>query len=201
MKKPNAKWITYQVNEKVGFAYYIADVTIDKWQGRIAKFKCSFCDREFECHIKNVKDKRRISCGCLKPKLQARRHTSLNLPKPKSNKKYIPEYAAWNAMKRRCYTVTNGRYENYGGRGIEVCDRWRNSYKHFLEDMGPRPTDKHSLDRINPNGHYEPSNCRWADIETQSNNKAKTKLYTYNGKTQTLAQWIREIKRESSNLK
>ncbi len=80
-------------------------------------------------------------------------------------------YQAWASMKQRCNNPNHMSYENYGGRGITVCDKWNLSYKDFLADMGYRPTTTHSLDRINNNGNYTPENCRWATLEQQRENK------------------------------
>lgn len=80
-------------------------------------------------------------------------------------------YNVWHGMKDRCYNPSNQSFHRYGGRGIEVCAEWRNDYARFEADMGPRPP-KHSLDRIDNDGNYEPSNCRWADAKTQSGNKS-----------------------------
>lgn len=82
------------------------------------------------------------------------------------------EYRAWCHMKTRCYNPNTNRWQFYGGRGIKVCKKWLKSYKVFLADMGRKPTLKHSLDRINNNGNYKPSNCRWAtDIEQWENRR------------------------------
>lgn len=81
-----------------------------------------------------------------------------------------PEYSSWRNMKKRCTNVNNVEYPRYGGSGITVCARWLTSFKHFLEDMGPRPTG-HSLDRIDSTKGYCPSNCRWANGVTQSRNQ------------------------------
>ena len=72
-----------------------------------------------------------------------------------------PEYLVWKGMKSRCYNPNMDFYMNYGGRGISVCYRWVNSFSNFYEDMGPRPTPKHQIDRIDNDSNYEPGNCRW----------------------------------------
>jgi hypothetical protein len=82
------------------------------------------------------------------------------------------EYTTWVDMKSRCNNPNHKRYWQYGGKGITVCERWNNSYKHFIEDMGHRPTDTHSLDRYpDRNGNYEKSNCRWATPAQQIANR------------------------------
>lgn len=100
------------------------------------------------------------------------------------------EYAAWADMIQRCHNCGNRRYAAYGGRGITVCDRWRNSFAAFISDMGPRPSPGHSLDRIDNNRGYEPSNCRWATMKTQGRNRCTNRLLTVNGETKTVAEWV-----------
>ena len=80
-------------------------------------------------------------------------------------------YGSWSSMRRRCYDSKRDNYKYYGGRGIKVCERWSNSFLAFLEDMGERPSPKHELDRINVNGNYEPSNCRWITHREQCLNR------------------------------
>lgn len=87
--------------------------------------------------------------------------------------KYPFEYISYTSMKSRCYYPRSVGYKWYGAMGVTVCDRWRTSFANFIQDMGPRPTRKHSIDRIDPCGNYEPSNCRWATSEVQASNKRR----------------------------
>jgi len=97
-------------------------------------------------------------------------------------------------MLGRCGTKTNTSYHNYGGRGIRVCKRWLDSFENFFADMGLKPSPKHSIDRIENDGDYTPSNCRWATKKDQSNNRRSNVRLTHKGKTQTIAQWADELK-------
>ena len=104
------------------------------------------------------------------------------------------EYCAWSGAKNRCTNPNNISYADYGGRNIKMHDRWLYSFKNFLEDMGKKPkargTYKYSLDRIDVNGNYEPSNCRWATYKTQANNKRERKTdYNELDRIITVAFW------------
>ena len=109
------------------------------------------------------------SCGCL----QRERTSAASLTHGESRSPRTPEYQSWADMIKRCEEPTFITFKNYGGRGIKVCKRWRESYERFLADMGRKPTHKHTLDRINVDGDYKPSNCRWATWKQQNNNKRK----------------------------
>lgn len=87
-----------------------------------------------------------------------------------------PEYQIWHGMKQRCHNLRDTQYQSYGGRGIVVCDQWRHSFDSFISDMGLRPSPNHSIDRINNDGNYEKSNCRWATAKEQAHNKPYTRL-------------------------
>lgn len=100
------------------------------------------------------------------------------------------EYRAWINMRSRCKTPSANGYHRYGGRGITVCERWDNSFEAFIEDMGPRPSPKHSVDRIDVNGNYEPGNCRWATKQEQARNLTNNRIVTINGRRMTLAEAV-----------
>lgn len=108
-----------------------------------------------------------------------------------SDLKKIPEYRAWCSMRERCNRVNNPYFYRYGGRGIKVCDEW-NSYAKFRNDVGERPSPKHTLDRIHNDGDYEPTNVRWATKQEQANNRHNNTYIEHNGKKQTIATWARE---------
>lgn len=101
-----------------------------------------------------------------------------------------PEYTCWHQMLQRCNSPKSKAYKYYGARGISVCKRWRDSFEAFYSDMGPRTSDKHSIDRINNDGNYEPGNCRWATAAEQARNQRREiKMLTCNGETLAVAEW------------
>lgn len=103
--------------------------------------------------------------------------------------KNSPEYRAWYCMLMRCYNPKIKGYKDYGGRGITVCERWIRDYPAFLKDMGTRPTQSHSLERIENDKGYSPENCRWATKKEQQNNRRNNVQITHNGQTKTISQW------------
>ena len=100
-------------------------------------------------------------------------------------------YKIWANIKQRCHNPDNPRYKDYGGRGITMCERWH-TFEHFYADVGDRP-DGLSLDRIDNNKGYEPGNVRWTNADTQNKNSRRATMLTYNGKTQCINDWCREI--------
>jgi len=124
------------------------------------------------------------SCGCLR-KL------------PPANKTHgrtkSVEFHAWNNMKARCYNPKYNQFHCYGGRGIIVCDRWLNSFQSFYSDMGKRPSPKHSIDRINNDGNYEPDNCKWSTPREQANNASYNRKLIFNGETLNVIEWARKL--------
>jgi hypothetical protein len=124
------------------------------------------------------------SCGCLRRDVAGRHLVTHGLSKR-------PEYSVWHAMKRRCYEPGYKAFHHYGGRGITVCDRWRDDFAAFFSDVGPRPTERHELDRINNDGHYEPGNVRWATKTQNNSNQRDNHLLTLHGETKTISEWRR----------
>lgn len=126
------------------------------------------------------------SCGCRKAK-------SYSLSKS-------PTYKSWISAKQRCVNAHNHNYKNYGGRGITMCDRWINSFANFLFDMGERPSKDYTLDRIDCNGNYEKSNCRWSDKKTQANNRRNNHLLKYKGSILTVSIFVEQHGLNMSNV-
>lgn len=110
---------------------------------------------------------------------------------------YTKEYKAWSSMMQRCYNSNHQYYKKYGERGIIVCDAWHNP-ENFLNDMGD--ANGLSLDRINNNGNYEPSNCRWATKEQQSINRSNTSWIEFRGEKLHLAGWAKKLNISSAAL-
>jgi hypothetical protein len=108
------------------------------------------------------------------------------------NSRRSTEYGTWACMNERCASKSSRAYKYYGGRGIKVCDRWKNDFAAFLHDMGRKPSPKHSLDRIDNDGNYEPGNCRWATAKQQTTNRRNTIFLTAFGQKKPVAVWAAE---------
>jgi hypothetical protein len=126
------------------------------------------------------------SCGCL------RRERMKNLNKS-HGQSYSKTYQSWVKAKDRCFNPKHVAFHKYGGAGITVCDRWKNSFENFYADMGDPPTEKHSLDRIENSKGYDPENCRWATKKQQSENSSWPRLITFHGETKNLSEWARSL--------
>lgn len=130
------------------------------------------------------------SCGCLRDETSSQNHRKHG---GRSHHSGItePVYYVWQQMLRRCYTVSNKAFHNYGGRGITVCDRWRDDFAAFRDDMGPRP-DGFTIERIDNNGNYEPGNCRWIPHAAQARNRRNNVVITAHGESKLLTTWAAE---------
>ena len=137
----------------------------------IWKFQCA-CGSTYYGRSSEVKAGRIYNCGCVTRLTHGKSATKV--------------YRAFHKMRERCLKKYSAQWHNYGGRGIKICKRW-NKFENFLLDMGEPPA-MYSLDRIDNNGNYEPSNCRWASNKTQANNTRVNRYFVVNGKRYTLTQ-------------
>lgn len=129
------------------------------------------------------------SCGCYRRDMGIKRGKDSAKHGEGSNGKETAEYRVWCSMLSRCNNINHKIYKHYGARGISVCPEWF-SYENFLSDMGRRPSNGHSIDRIDVNGNYCKENCRWADIKTQNRNTTRNKYITVEGETKCISEWI-----------
>jgi hypothetical protein len=130
------------------------------------------------------------SCGCFKKEWASINKITHGLTK-KGDKTNRALHGIWCQMRNRCEDPTNPAYKDYGGRGITVCERWQ-TFIHFFNDMGKRPSIKHSIERQDNNAGYYPDNCYWATMWEQAANRRNNTSITFEGKTQHLSAWARE---------
>ena len=150
------------------------------------------CDCGNECVVtaSNLRRGKQVSCGCHGKSVNAKNDVPTELRQTRL-------YTIWKDMQYRCYNKKSNRFHRYGLKGVKVCDEWLNSFEAFYEwAMNNGYEDDLSIDRIDANGNYEPSNCRWATAKTQARNKSTNRLLTYKGATKCLAEWC-----ETYNLK
>lgn len=135
------------------------------------------------------------SCGCFKKDYLSQKSSTHKLTKTRI-------YKIWIDMKKRCYNHNQKYYCNYGGRGISICDEWKQDFISFYNwSIKNGYNDDLSIDRINNDGDYCPNNCRWANRTTQNNNSRHNRYITYNGKTLTMSQWAKYLNLTYSCLK
>lgn len=158
------------------------------------------CGNETNIPASHLANGHTKSCGCLVVEKIIARCTKHGA---KSRIETSREYESWSGAKARCFRLTHRRYKEWGGRGITMCERWRNSFEAFYADMGPRPKG-HSLDRIDNDGNYEPGNCRWATNSEQASNTRPRKkgnpkfqpcrrFIECNGRSLSIGEWAREL--------
>ena len=172
---------TVSVGEKINF------LTITKlYNNRTCDCICECGNKVSGIRVYQLFSGNNKSCGCYN-----RRCTSERNFKHGDSKTRL--YKIWIGMKKRCYNKNSARYPDYGGRGIIVCDEWHHweTFKNWSIKHGY--TDTSSIERIDFNGNYEPSNCMWIPIEEQSKNRRNCHLITYDGKTMNLTDWAKEI--------
>lgn len=191
MADPKATAVGRNLQDLTGrqcdYLYVIGKASYRGHRGRDIYWNCRcVCGKEYAVRA-DVVTKPGKSCGCItRQKIIAacRSH----------GMEGSPEYRSWSQAKCRCCNPRNHAYASYGGRGIKMCERWRNSFEDFLADMGPRPSLDYSLDRYpNNDGDYEPGNCRWATRSQQQTNRRNTRFITRDGVTLPLAEWARRV--------
>lgn len=139
------------------------------------------CGNERPYYLSNVKGGKSLSCGCWMVDKNRQMKVTHGDSRCRQSGKIAPEYRVWSHMIGRCHNENSSDFENYGGRGIYVCERWRGSYEAFLADMGRRPSAAHQLDRIDNDGPYDPSNCRWVTFDRQCRNKRTNRWVNVGG--------------------
>lgn len=156
--------------------------------------KCD-CGNEVDVSGGHLKDGHTASCGCLKD------YKGVNNPNYKHGMSHKRLHTIWGNMKQRCYNPSNPKYPSYGARGIRLCDDWFNNSGAFINwalDNGYN--DTLSIDRIDVNGNYEPSNCRWVTNKEQAVNKTNNHFLTYKGERKTISEWAKELRMSFGKL-
>lgn len=146
-----------------------------------AMFLCKcICGNEKIVGAGSLRHGKTISCGCYKKEFYETLRTH--------GMTRTPIYKIWRGMIRRCENPQHKHYKEYGGRGVKVCSRWH-IFENWYADLGERPSPKHTLERIDNNGDYEPGNCKWATRKEQQNNTRRNHLIEFNGEIKNLKQW------------
>lgn len=155
------------------------------------------CDCDNECIVKkyDLVHLKQMSCGCFQKQSAREKHT-------KHNMKDTKLYHVWCSMRQRCLNPNNHAYNHYGGKGVTICKDWLDDFMNFYNwSMQNGYMEGLSIDRIDNDGNYEPSNCRWATREVQQNNTSKAHKITYNGVTKSPAQWARIVDVSETTIK
>lgn len=153
------------------------------------KCKCA-CGNTTTVITSKLRNGHTKSCGCYQVQ-RAKEHNTKHGHNSRKNG-HSSEYGSWSAMKTRCDNPKSDFYCCYGAIGITYDKTWK-TFKNFLRDMGPKPSSKHSIDRINVTKNYDKANCKWATALEQANNKKTSRYITYNNTTLTMAQWAKKI--------
>lgn len=161
------------------------DVEGERLRRALVRCDCGEIRKVYRCHLTA---ERTTSCGCRKSaSISAKR--SRHGGARHGNR--APEYGVWKGIVARCCNPSIRNFHRYGGRGITICDRWRNDFAAFLADVGERPSKEHSIDRIDNARGYEPGNCRWATRVEQASNTRANVFVSAHGESLTIATWAR----------
>ena len=172
-----------KIKDRTGERYgRLTVLSFVEMRGRTSIWKCRCdCGTVKDYRLNNLTQGLSQSCGCL----HRERASTHGMYRTRV-------YGIWQGMIQRCLNPAHDQYHNYGGRGITVSQEWR-SFENFYRDMGHPPSDDHSLERRNGEIGYQADNCVWATCLEQQNNRRNNVLLTFNGKTQTISQWAREL--------
>ena len=170
------------------FGKLVAIKTIGKNKNGAYLWQCKCdCGNEIIANVGNLKNGHTKSCGCLRVDRCKTNFTKHGL-------EHTRLYGIWSDMRLRCYDEKNIAYHRYGGRGITICDEWKNDVKAFYDWATANGyKDSLTIDRIDNDGNYCPENCRWATVKEQASNRRSNILVTHNGKTQTMKKWANEV--------
>lgn len=174
-----------------GYSTVIAidEISEDRSVGAFYLCRCQ-CGKVFRLTAFQIIRLQQKTCGC-KKRGRVDKHHGL---------KGTPEYKVWSSILERCRNKKHKRYSSYGGRGIDMCQEWADSFISFLQAMGHRPSDKHSIDRIDNDRGYEPGNCRWATSSEQNRNRRRCMFLTLNGQTKHVNEWCETVGINKSTL-
>lgn len=170
--------MTLQPGDRFGKLLLLEPINVPGRRGIFWRCSCD-CGKRILKYGGHIRAGQAKSCGCVKGAHRTHQMSGTS------------EYKAWDNARSRCYRLKDKKYPRYGGRGITMCDEWRQSFEAFIRDMGKKPTPHHSLDRINSDGPYSPENCRWATDIEQNNNRSFNRRLVVNGHSVTVAQAAR----------
>ena len=170
------------------FGKLVAIKTIEKNKNGEYLWQCKCdCGNEIIANVGNLKNGHTKSCGCLRVDRCKMNFTKHGLERTRL-------YGIWSYMRLRCYDEKSISYHRYGGRGITICDEWKNDVKAFYDWATANGyKDSLTIDRIDNDGNYCPENCRWATVKEQASNRRSNILVTHNGKTKTMKEWAHEV--------
>ena len=174
--------------QRYGRLVAVGFVSRDRWGAAQWRFRCDCGNKNYVARPDQVRRGIIESCSCMRNERSAVRTRMLAKHGHARKGARSSEYRSWRNMLGRCLDPNNDRYANYGGRGITVCDRWRSSFEDFLADLGLKSTPTCTIGRINGDGNYEPTNCRWEGPQQQARNRSTSRLVEYRGRMITLAE-------------
>lgn len=174
--------------KRFGMLTLLYRVGKNRWGDPIFKFKCD-CGNEKDILYGSVRRGKTVSCGCY----NMTKNINISPTTKTHGEAGTPDYMIWASIKSRCYCETNKDYNNYGARGIKVCDRWKESYENFIKDMGHRQSFDYSIEREDVNGDYCPENCYWLLKSLQAKNRRNNTELEYKGKVKILQEWADEV--------